>query len=215
MLSAALAVGLKAFVIGFSGAMAPGPLLTVTITETIRRGRLSAILLIVGHALLEIVFIAAFIFGLRYVLGDPVVVNGVSLGGGLFLVWMGGTLVRDVLSGGAALDLEYHGERPKYGPLMDGVATSLSNPYWTIWWATIGATLVLEALRVGPLALGSFYLGHVGADFVWYALVIWAVSSGRRLITPRVYGWLLGILGVIVLLLGAAYVSSAARALLS
>lgn len=213
MLAAALAVGAKAFLIGFSGAMAPGPLLTVTITETVRRGRRAAIMLMVGHALLELVFIAAFMLGLQFVLANRAVATVISLGGGGFLIWTGAGLLRDVLVRHVSLDLHAAGERPRYGPVMDGIATSLSNPYFTIWWATIGATLVLEALAVGPAGMLAFYIGHEGADFAWYGAVIAAVSSGRRFITPKVYRGLLGTLAALVLALGLYYVGSGALAL--
>lgn len=210
MLAAALGIGLQAFIIGFSGAMAPGPVLTVTITETILRGRRSAIMLMVGHAMLEIVLIAAFVAGLRYVLADQLVVRVISVGGGIFLVWMGSSLLRQVLTGKARLDLDAAGERPRYGPVIDGIATSLSNPYFIIWWVTIGATLVLKALALGPVALAALYIGHEAADFAWYGAVIVAVSGGRRLITPRVYGWVLGALATAVFGLGLYYLADTA-----
>ena len=37
------------------------------------------------------------------------------------------------------------------------------------------------------LGIGAFYLGHVLSDFSWFSLVSLAVSSGRRLMTERVY----------------------------
>lgn len=209
VLAAALGVGAKAFLIGFSGAMAPGPLLTVTITETVRRGRRAATMLLVGHAILEIVLIAGFLLGLQPVLRDLTVATAISVAGGAFLVWMGATLLRGVAVRHVSLDLSATGERPPYGPMMDGVATSLSNPYFTIWWATIGATLLLEALAIGPAAVVAFYVGHEGADFAWYGAVIAAVSGGRRFVTPKVYRVVLASLAVAVLGLGLYYLASA------
>ena len=208
MPAAVLGIGLKAFLIGFTGAMAPGPVLTVTITETVRRGKRAAIMLMVGHAILEIFLIVAVIFGLQLVLRNESVAMAISVGGGAFLIWMGVSLLRDVIGRRVSLDLTDHGERPAHGPIMDGIATSLSNPYFTIWWATIGATLVLEAIAIGPAGLIAFYIGHEGADFAWYGAVIAAVSKGKRFITPKVYRGLLGTLAALVLLLGVYYVGS-------
>jgi threonine/homoserine/homoserine lactone efflux protein len=208
-----LGIGLAAFVIGFTGAMMPGPLMTVAITETVRRGRRAAIMLLVGHALLEIVFIAAFVLGLREVLGNSAVRVGVSLAGGLFLLWMGYGALRDAFDRRTAIDLAAPAARPLYGPIVDGVLASLSNPYWTLWWVTIGSALVLQALQIGPLGLIAFYIGHEAADFVWYGLLIAAVAGGRRLVTARAYRWILGALGAAVVTLGLFYVVSAARTL--
>jgi len=123
---------------------------------------------------------------------------------------MGSSLLWRVVKGKAKLDLHAAGERPRYGPVMDGIATSLSNPYFVIWWVTIGATLVLKALALGPVALAAFYIGHEGADFAWYGAVIAAVSGGRRFITQRVYSWLLGGLATAVLALGLYYLADTA-----
>lgn len=209
MLFTALGIGVQAFLVGLTGAMAPGPVLTITVTETIRRGRRSAIMLMVGHALLELVFIAAFIFGLRYLLGHQSVITVVSLAGGAFLVFTGGSLLFEVMTGRATLDLSGAGGRLRYGPVIDGIATSLSNPYWTIWWVTIGATLVLKALAAGPAALIAFYLGHEGADFAWYGAVIQAVHAGRRMLTPGRYRTMLAVLATLVLGLGLYYAATA------
>jgi threonine/homoserine/homoserine lactone efflux protein len=213
VLGPALAIGVTAFLIGFTGAMMPGPLLTVAITETVRRGRRAAIMLIVGHALLEIVFIAAFFVGLRQVLGNGPVRVAVSLAGGLFLLWMGYGACRDALDKATTIDLTASGDRPLYGPIVDGVVTSLSNPYWTLWWVTIGASLVLQALRIGPLGLVAFYIGHEAADLTWYGLVIAAVGRGRRFITAGSYRAILGVLGSAVAALGLYYVATAAMSL--
>ena len=69
-----------ALFIGFSGAVVPGPLLSVTVNESLRRGISAGPLLIVGHALLEIVIIAGLVYGLSQILESPLV-------GGILGVW--------------------------------------------------------------------------------------------------------------------------------
>ncbi|HEY3298723.1 MAG TPA: LysE family transporter, partial [Armatimonadota bacterium] len=56
------------FMVALSGAMMPGPLLTVTVSQTVRRGFIASVLLMIGHALLELVLVAGLIFGLGGVL---------------------------------------------------------------------------------------------------------------------------------------------------
>ena len=97
--SSTLALGAAAFAIALTGAMAPGPYLTVTITRTIRHGRLNALLMLAGHAALEAALIAAFAFGLQRFLEQPTVINTLSLLGGAFLLWMGGTLLYGAVEG--------------------------------------------------------------------------------------------------------------------
>ncbi|MBN1636251.1 MAG: LysE family transporter, partial [Deltaproteobacteria bacterium] len=54
----------SSFVIALSGAMVPGPLLTVTISESARRGAMTGPLLIVGHGILELLLLIAIMMGL-------------------------------------------------------------------------------------------------------------------------------------------------------
>ena len=95
---------ITAFVIGLSGAMMPGPLLTVSINETLRNSFWAVPMLIIGHALLELAIIIFLVFGLSYILTDTVA-GVIGLVGGSFLVWMGQGMVRDVWKGKLTMDL--------------------------------------------------------------------------------------------------------------
>ena len=59
------------FVIALSGAIMPGPLLTITISESTRRGAVAGPLLISGHAVLELLLVIALLLGLGPILKHP------------------------------------------------------------------------------------------------------------------------------------------------
>lgn len=204
-LTAAAKLGLAAFVVGLSGAMSPGPYLTVTIARTLRNGRLSAALMLVGHALLEGALIIGFAFGLQHFLARPSVATALAVIGGGVLVWMGADLGRGAITGSIAADLESSEETTSLGPIAHGIVVSLSNPYWTLWWATIGVKLAADGLAIGPIGVLAFFLGHELADVTWYGFVIGAVSKGRDLLTPRIYRIIIGTLAAVLLYLGAAF----------
>jgi threonine/homoserine/homoserine lactone efflux protein len=199
------ALGAQAAVIALSGAMAPGPYLTLTISRTVRVGPRSALLMLVGHALLEGALIIGFAFGLQTVLRHPVVIRGLSLAGGAFLLWMGFDLLRGAWSGSIAKDLEVAEGASRMGPVTEGALVSLSNPYWLLWWVTIGAALVAQGLAMGPVGVLAFYAGHQLGDVVWYAFVIIAIAKGRHLLPPRVYRGIMGSLALFLLALGIRF----------
>ncbi|HRT27943.1 MAG TPA: LysE family transporter, partial [Syntrophales bacterium] len=64
-------IALSSFMIALSGAVMPGPVLTVTISESLRRGFLAGPLIILGHGLLEIALLAVFVLGFADVIGHP------------------------------------------------------------------------------------------------------------------------------------------------
>lgn len=201
-----LALGGSAFAIGLTGAMAPGPYLTVTISRTIRRGKVSALLMLAGHAALEAVLLVGFAFGLQEFLRRQDVSAVLSLAGGLFLLWMGATSLIGAWKGTIVTDLDGTEVESRMGPVLQGAFVSLSNPYWTLWWVTVGAALAAKGLALGPLGILAFYIGHQLADLVWYAAVIGAVSSGKHLLSPRIYRVVIGGLAVFLLYLGVTFV---------
>lgn len=223
-LSPALQLGAAAFVIGLTGAMAPGPLLTVAITEACKRGW-RAIALMAGHALLEAALLVGFAFGLQRVLVLPTVSRGLALVGGAFLVWMGGSLLLGAVRGKLTLPAEEEAPadgspqtirspgRLRHGPFVTGALVSISNPYWTIWWATIGVTLAAKGLEIGAVGVAAFFIGHELADLTWYGSVIGAVASGRHLLSHRVYRAVIGTCAALLVVLGAGFVLSGLRGL--
>jgi threonine/homoserine/homoserine lactone efflux protein len=205
VLMPALALGGSAFLIGFTGAMAPGPYLTVTIARTATRGPLSAALMLVGHAALEGLLLVGFAFGLQEVLKRPTVTTALSLVGGGFLLWMGASLVYGALKGTLRSAAEDAKPEPRFGPILHGAAVSLSNPYWTLWWVTIGVKLAADGLAIGPLGVVAFFIGHELADITWYGFVIFATARGRHLLSDRPYRALIGACALFLLYLGVRF----------
>ncbi len=199
------------FIITLSGAMMPGPLLTVAITETVKRGRRQALMLLVGHALAELLPVAAFVLGIHALLAKTEVIQTIGLLGGAFLLWMGFSILRAVVLKHLSLDLEDKGARLKYGAIVQGAVVSFSNPYFTLWWVTIGATLIAEALKLGAVGLVVFYVAHELSDFAWYAFVTSIVAGGKRFVSDRVYRGVLGVCGGFLIVLAVGYLVPAVR----
>ena len=82
--------------VGLSGALMPGPMLTVTINESYRRGFVAGPLVVAGHAVLEGALIVLLVLGLDQVLGNDAFFGVVGVAGGAFLLWMGLDMVLDV-----------------------------------------------------------------------------------------------------------------------
>jgi threonine/homoserine/homoserine lactone efflux protein len=209
-LAAALSLGVQAFIVGLSGAMSPGSYLTVTIARTMQKGPFSASLMLVGHALLEALLLIGFAFGLQHFLQLSTVMLVLAIVGGAVVVWMGYALLAGALRGTIAADLESAEDSGMsghpLGAVAHGAGVSLSNPYWTIWWATIGVKLAADGLAIGPVGVAAFFIGHQLADVSWYTFVIVVVHRGKGLLTPRVYGTIMGVLGGVLLYIGARFI---------
>ncbi len=200
------------FAVGLSGAMSPGPLTVVTVSETAKRGIIAPFLIMAGHALLELAATTLLALGLLAVVDRPAVTGSVGLGGGLIMILLAAALFRDALWGRMDMGRK-RGGGPAGGPGMRvvglGIVVSLSNPYWTVWWVTVAAGLLAVAAKSGLVTVAAFYTGHILSDFVYYVALGLAVVAGRRFIGGRAYravmalfALLLGAFGVVFLLKG-------------
>jgi threonine/homoserine/homoserine lactone efflux protein len=174
----------SSFVIALSGALMPGPLLTYTVAESARRGFWAGPIIMLGHGFLELSLVVLLLLGIGAVLNQPLIMGIVGLGGAIILWWLGYGLL--VSARHAELDLT-GGESRAIHPFWAGIFMSLANPYWLIWWVTLGLGYVLFAYKYGLLGVMFFFFGHILADITWYSLVSMAVAQGKRFISNRVY----------------------------
>ena len=237
-------IAVTSFLVGLSGAMMPGPVLTVTIGETAARlraelpgpgrevkagpsgtvesaralrraqtrGALAGPLIVLGHGLLEVLLVAGVILGLGRLLVLEPVIGTIALVGGAVLLWMAWGMFRNMkrlsLRTTAAMERGRH-------PILAGILTTLANPYWILWWATIGLSYIALSMRLGFLGLASFYIGHILSDLAWYGSVSVSLALGGRLLTDRVYRGLVAACAVLLLGFGLYFGYAGVRYLLA
>jgi threonine/homoserine/homoserine lactone efflux protein len=205
----------SSLVIAWSGAVMPGPMLAVVVAETPRQGARAGPLVVLGHAILELALLAALVIGLGPVLEREGVQAALSLAGGVMLVVTGITMVAAVTRGRVRLEWDAEGGGAgRARTVLGGVLSSLANPYWTIWWVTIGLGLLTKAYAIGAAALAAFYIGHILGDLTWYTAVSGAISAGRRWISQRSYRVMIVVAAAFLFAMAAWFLVSGLRALL-
>lgn len=206
-----LTIFITSFLIALSGALMPGPLLTVTVSETTRRGLAAGPLLIVGHGLLELVLVIALLLGLGPVLRQEWVFITSSTAGSVILIWMAIGMFRALPS----LSLEFNGDESGKGNLLiSGALLSIANPYWTIWWVSIGLGYILHSFEFGKIGVFTFFTGHITADMLWYSAVSVTVWKGRAFLSDRTYRSLISFCAVFLLLFSCYFAYSGMKKLL-
>ncbi len=207
------------FLVALTGAMAPGPLLTYTIIKSVnsgRRGYLIGAWVILGHALLEMVIVFFLLMGFSFVLKNMMVVRFIGITGGIILVWFGTSLIKDITlgkisteflksSGNTETDSNQYNTRGLENPIVGGIIVSMSNPYWWVWWATIGFAFMIQfdvSLKKWP-ELIAFFLGHEAGDLLWYVIVSFLAFFGIRHLNRKTYYGILVVCGIFMILFGA------------
>jgi threonine/homoserine/homoserine lactone efflux protein len=206
------------FLVALTGAMAPGPLLTYTMIKSVttrKRGYLVGLWVIIGHAVIEMVIILFLLFGFSFVLKNIVIVRGIGIIGGIILVYFGGSIVWDVYQKKISTDFLKSAENPDNhvpkkrrnhleNPVIGGMIISIANPYWWIWWATIGFAFMLQfeiSLDKWPNLL-AFFLGHEAGDLAWYMLISILSFFGLRRLNKKAYYGLLVVCAVFMIFFG-------------
>jgi len=198
-----------AFIVALSGALMPGPLLAITISESARRGFWAGPRLMAGHAILELGLIAILVTGLRVFLEHELVEPVVGLVGGIILLGIGLTTLATVRRRIVIPTAGEAGRDTGRTSVLTGIVGSISNPYWLIWWVTIGTTYLLWSLSLGVWGVATFFTGHILADIVWYCTVAFVIASGRKWFNDRVYRGLLAFCGLALLAVGGYFLVSA------
>lgn len=197
MLTNLLTIFVSSFIIAFSGAMMPGPLLTITISESPRRGFITGPLLIAGHAVLELALITALLLGLAPFFQTPFVFVVTAITGSLILLWMAFNMLRSLPS----LNISWEEDKTtKNHPIISGILMSVANPYWIIWWATIGLGYILYSWQFGLWGIIFFFAGHILADLSWYSFISAAVARGKHFLNERLYRGLMAGCAVFLIL---------------
>jgi threonine/homoserine/homoserine lactone efflux protein len=117
-------------------------------------------------------------------------------------------MIRDVLQGRVTLESSDNdaGTGINMHPVMAGILVSISNPFWSIWWATIGLTYLTMALKSGTMGIASFFSGHIMADLLWYSLISAAIAGGRRFLKQSVYQTIIMFCGLFLIGLGGYFI---------
>lgn len=222
-------LGVTSFLVGLSGAMMPGPVLSVTIGETAARARdaltgpdaghrgqlhaaMAGPLVVLGHAILEILLVLGVILGLGKFLTRGPLAGAIGLFGGAMLLWMGWGMFASLKH--LRLDAA-GGARRRLHPVVAGLFTTLSNPYWVLWWAGVGLTYIVSSVRLGIAGVICFYVGHILSDLAWYSSVSITLAMGRRLLSDQTYRGLVTACAVFLVGIGLYFGYDGLRQLLA
>jgi threonine/homoserine/homoserine lactone efflux protein len=195
-----LALGL---LIGFTGALAPGPTLVATINASLAGNWTAGLKVSLGHIVIETAIFFLIILGLASVASPYTTL--IAVVGGIALIVFGVL----TLLGSRTATLSAPPAQQGSGPYMAGLVTSAANPYFWIWWLSVGSALLIQSLEGGLLFAAVFMIGHWGADTIWYTFVSTSIAKGKSLLSDRAYHGVMAACGVFLVLFGLYYLSGA------
>jgi len=194
--------------ISLSGVMAPGPVTTAAIAIG-ARWRYAGPLIAVGHGIVEFPLMILIVLGMDTILKSTTTQVVIGLAGGTFLLVMAIQMLRNLRDTQTP-----NANVTKSGPVVAGIVLSAGNPYFLLWWATVGLTLAMTAKGLGIWAFVLFAIVHWLCDLVWLGALSWASFKGSLLLGPRVQRTVLLICLVALLVFGLLFIYNAMRSLM-
>lgn len=195
----------QALFISFSGVLAPGPVTAVTVGMG-ARSRHAGALVAVGHGIVEFPLMILIAVGVGSVFEIPGVRIGIGLAGGAMLIAMGIGMLRS-----SRRPADVSAESSRKGPVLTGILLSIGNPYFLLWWATVGLALATRAVELGILAFVLFAVIHWLCDLVWLEVLSWTSHAGHKVFGRRGQQVILAVCGAALLFFGGVFIFGAGR----
>ncbi len=194
---------LLGFTIGLTGALVPGPMLFATIEVSLKKGWTAGPEVVLGHMLVELVLCMFIFFGAAAFFGAGII-SIIFLIGGLALVIFGLLTVKDARNAASSPKISKTPSDLKLqsSPALIGLVTTVSNPYFWIWWLTAGGALLLREYEPGIITAVAFVLGHWTADLSWFTAVSGSFSHGKTFLSQKTHTNILYACGAFLVIFG-------------
>jgi threonine/homoserine/homoserine lactone efflux protein len=191
-----LAVLLSVIAISFTGAIMPGPMFAVTLAKSYR-SPWAGVQIALGHAVVEVPLILLIYFGFARFFEHAIVQLVLSIVGGAVIVYLGFDMFR------SRKKIVSEGKDLPFNSFVDGIVMTGLNPFFLLWWATIGSMLLARIVEYGLGGVGIFIVAHWMCDLVWLGFVSIAIYKSRSISSTIFHQWvfilsslILGVFGV-------------------
>jgi threonine/homoserine/homoserine lactone efflux protein len=176
------------FIFGLSSGLAPGPLLALVITQTLKHGVAEGIKVASAPLITDLPIILVSYVLLTQMADFRAAFGVISLVGGGYVLYLAYECFRT-----RPLSLGGLQEQPK--SLRKGTLINWLNPHPYLFWVTVGTPYVLRLKQEGLLApllfVVSFYILLIGSK----ALLVVIVGRSRTFLMSKGYLMILRILG--------------------
>tara|TARA_B100000029_G_C17566258_1_gene955144 strand:+ start:1473 stop:2087 length:615 start_codon:yes stop_codon:yes gene_type:complete len=193
--------GIMVIAISASGVMSPGPLFSANIIYGLKEGKIAGLKIAVGHTIVE--------FPLIVLLGTGIITTNIfpdyriiiTIIGALGIFAFAGLQIRSLLQKNIQKNL-----KSSRGPILTGIFLSVLNPFFIVWWLTIGFKLITESIEIwGFIGIIVLFLFHIWMDYVWLYIVAFFASKTRNFLSNRNYKILIISLTVILIYFGIEF----------
>ena len=184
--------------ISASGVMSPGPLFAANIVYGLKEGKIAGIKMAVGHTVIEFPLIVLLGIGVLSLDIFPEYQIWITLIGAIGLFCFAGLQIKSIFEKNFQRKL-----KPSRNSFMAGVFFSGLNPFFLIWWFTIGFKLITDSIQIwGIFGIIILFGFHIWMDYVWLFGIAGLASKAKNVLSNRNYKMVIGGLSVILVYFG-------------
>jgi threonine/homoserine/homoserine lactone efflux protein len=192
-------------IISASGVMSPGPLFAANITYGLREGVKSGIKIAIGHSIVELPLVILLGIGVFSLEIFPEFRTIISIFGAITLFVFAGIQIKTILKKNKNISI-----KPKQGPIVTGIVLSALNPFFIVWWLTIGFKLISDAMLIWAFAgILIVFVFHIWMDFAWLGITAFLASKSRKIISNRNYKIMILVLSLTLIYFGITFLMDA------
>ena len=199
-------------VVTASGALAPGPLSFGILMQGSKEGARSGFSCAVGHTLVEFPLVLALALGLLAAASQPTIKAVIGLIGGLGLIGFGVLQIYGTLKSKTESGEKTRARNLPVSSVVLGLALTGLNPYFILWWLTIGSVLIVQALAFAAIiGVLIMYIAHVWMDYAFLTSLAYFAKKGRNIAGSKYYKLLLTAFGLILVYYGMTFIWDAVK----
>ncbi len=201
--------GIEVIALSASGVLAPGPLFLANLAYGTRHNKWSGIKVAYGHTAVELPLIILLAVGLFTFDAAKKYAGIVGLIGGIAILAFAGLQIASIIKEKRGHVMHYIAGSK--GPFIVGIALSAFNPFFILWWFTVGLKLIADSAAFGVTAgIAILFVLHIWMDYAWLASTAYLASRGAFILKSKYYPTLLLALTVVLIYYGVSFVLQAA-----
>ncbi len=185
--------------LGLAAGMSPGPLLAVTISETLQHGKWEGIKVAVSPLITDLPIILAVLFVLSHLTNSDFFIGIIAFFGASYLIYSGIESLK-IKKDSVELNLN------KKDALKKGVIVNFGNPHPYVFWLSIGGPIIFKSFNIHIWAtilfIAGFYIFLVGSKVV-VALI---VERSKYFINSKYYFTIIRVLGIAQIVFGLTFI---------
>ncbi len=199
-------------VVTASGALAPGPLFFGLLLHGSKGGARAGFSAAIGHTIVEFPLVLALALGLLAAASQPTIKGVIGLFGGLGLIGFGALQIYETIRSKPESTKMPKARSLPASSLVLGLALTGLNPYFILWWLTIGSVLIVQALAFAAIiGVLIMYVSHVWMDYAFLTTIAHLGKKGKVIVGSRYYKFVLIAFGLILVYYGGTFVLAAIK----